>query len=176
MLAPETRAGETPEASLLELPAAKNSFSPIISLIARCKRTDGEVYTKADTAGDSTIDDRAGRSGNGEVDNGGLARGDSMVHSEVDPAYNVADTANVFVGKHFNGKDRGTCGWPETTRNLVKTPIEGDAVFGLHSGSDASSMGTMAISISVRITTEGGKPCCTSGEGGMIDVDSSIDT
>ena len=37
-------------------------------------------------------------------------------------------------------------------------------------------MGTMAVSISIGITAEGGEPGSTPGEGQVIDEDSGIDT
>ena len=65
---------------------------------------------------------------------------------------------------------------PNLLEKLSEIPIVGNAVFGLHSGGGASSVGAMAISIGVGITAEGGKPGGTSGEGLVLDVDSGIDT
>jgi hypothetical protein len=75
VIALATRAGESPEASTLSLPAAekKKRMSFMTSLITKSKLTDCEVNTFADTVVDSSIDCSASSAAKGEVDNGGLA-------------------------------------------------------------------------------------------------------
>ena len=95
VLAPAARAGEVFEASWLELPAAENErrVSFMISLTTRRKLTDGEVNTTLGTVSDRGVDGIAGRTTKGEVDNGRLARGDSVVHSGIDSTDNIREGA-----------------------------------------------------------------------------------
>ena len=65
---------------------------------------------------------------------------------------------------------------PNLLGKLSDIPVGDGAVFGLHSGSRTSGVGTMAISVGVRRIDEGGKPFRTSSEGLRIDEDSGIDT
>ena len=120
MLAPAARAGEVFAASSFELPAPGKRIRSIVSLTARCKPTDGEVNTLADTASDSVIEGISGGSTKGEVDNRGLARGHSVVHGDVDSADNGTIGATSIVRDHFNCKDRGACGWSKFTRKVVR--------------------------------------------------------
>lgn len=142
----------------------------------RRELTDGKVNTLANTRSDSVIDGLTSSTAKGEVDNGGLARGDSMTHSSVDSGDNVGKAALSFVGEHFDGKDRGTCGWPEFTRKIVRIGAPGGAISGLHSSGGTSGVGTMAISIGVGKRAKGGKPGGTSSEGRVLDKYSGIDT
>jgi hypothetical protein len=48
---------------------------------------------------------------------------------------------------------------------LSGVPIDGDIVFGSHSGGSASGVSTVAIAIGVWIIAEGRKPGGTPGEG-----------
>jgi len=120
VLAPVARAGEVFAEFAFELPAAGKRIRFIVSLTARCDPTDSEVNTLADTASDSGIEGRAGGTAKGEIENGWVARGHSVVHSGVDSAHNVTNGAGSFVGEDFNCKDRGTCGWPKFTRKVVR--------------------------------------------------------
>jgi len=65
---------------------------------------------------------------------------------------------------------------PNLLGRLLGIPVGDDAVCDLRSGSGTSGVGTMAISISVGVIAEGGKPFRTSSEGPVIDEDSCIDT
>lgn len=104
VLALATRAGESPEASTLSLPAAEKNISLVMPLTARCELTNGEVNTTAYTARDCVIDGRTSGTAEREVDNGGLARLDSMVHRSVDSTNNVGKRARPFVREHFNSE------------------------------------------------------------------------
>ena len=65
----------------------------MILLTTRRKLTDCEVNIAAYTGIDSSIDCRASGAAKGEVDNGGLARGDCMIHSSVDSTDDVGEGA-----------------------------------------------------------------------------------
>ena len=92
MFAAGTRAGESPEASLLSLPAAEK-VSVMIPLRTRHKLTDCEVNATTYAAINSSIDCSASGATKGEVDNGGLARGDGMINSSVESTYDVGKGA-----------------------------------------------------------------------------------
>ena len=59
---------------------------------------------------------------------------------------------------------------------MLESPASGDRVFRLHSGGNASDVGTVAISIGVSMTAEGGKPGGTSSERLMLDKYPGVDT
>ena len=65
----------------------------MFSLTTRRKLTDCEVNVAAYTGIDSSIDCGASGAAKGEVDNGGLSRADSMIHSSVDSTDDVGEGA-----------------------------------------------------------------------------------
>ena len=65
----------------------------MISLTTRHKLTDCEVNATTYAAINSSIDCSASGAAKGQVDNGGLARGDGMIHSSVDSTYDVGKGA-----------------------------------------------------------------------------------
>jgi hypothetical protein len=135
------------------------------------------VNTEGCTISDGGISCIIGKATNGEVDNGGLARGDSMIHSSVDSTNDVGSRARSLVGEDFDGKERGICGRPEVTKmRHQKSMVAGGAVFDLHSGGGASGVGSVAIPIGVGMTAKGSKPGSTSSETLVIDEYSGIDT
>ena len=65
---------------------------------------------------------------------------------------------------------------PNLLDKMLESPVPGDRVFCLHSGGDASDVGTVAISIGVSMTAKGGKPGSTSTERFMLDKYPGVDT
>ena len=92
VFAAATRAGDSPATSRLSPPATEK-VSFMIVLTTGHKLTDCEVNSAAYAVIDSSIDCTTNGAAKGEVDNGGLARGDSMIHSSVDSTYDVGKGA-----------------------------------------------------------------------------------
>ena len=99
-----------------------------------------------------------------------------MIHSSANSSDNVGKVALSFVGENFDGKDGGTCGRPEFTRNLLELGGFWWCNIGLHSSRGTSGVSTMTISISAGIRAEGGKEGGTSSEARVFGKDSSINT
>ena len=65
---------------------------------------------------------------------------------------------------------------PNLLERLSELDVPGDSLFGLRSSGGTGSVGAMATSIGVRITTESGEPGGTSSESRVLDEDSGVNT